>query len=438
VAPKLFVSYRREETAGHAGRLYDAIAGHFGDRNVFMDVDLAPGVDFVEQITAAVGVCDVLLVVMGPRWGAPSEETGRPRLEDPNDFVRLEVETALHRPDVRVIPLLVAGARMPDPHELPESVRALSRRNALELSDLRWRYDVGRLVSTLAELLEGPSVASEVAASAPDLPRPPAPLPRGRRARRSVIAAAVALGVAAAALTLAGVFSADDDTGRPTVAGNDGGPRGVEIEDAVRLVGTYERIYEAKDLNGLRRLLDPGVVLKKGQEQSIRGIDNVIAQYRDEFRSFGRNTPSFDWENGHTDSTQDSLEVSGPYVISVDDRREKGRFGFLFGKISSSILITEICLRCPDVRPGGPLARVRRGPPDAALASSSLGRHGGRTSARFGAKDQACLTRPCSTAATLHSTACEDASVPLANERASEDNCGPFATVTQTIAHGRR
>jgi len=159
-----------------------------------------------------------------------------------------------------------------------------------------------------------------------------------------------------------GVFSADDDTGRPTVAGNDGGSRGVEIEDAVRLVGTYERIYEAKDLNGLRRLLDPGVVLKKGQEQSIRGIDDVIAQYRDEFRSFGRNTPSFDWENGHTDSGEDSLEVSGPYVISVDDRREKGRFGFLFGKIGSSILITEICLRCPDVRPGGPLARVRRGP----------------------------------------------------------------------------
>jgi len=129
-----------------------------------------------------------------------------------------------------------------------------------------------------------------------------------------------------------GVFSADDDTGRPTVAGNDGGPRGVEIEDAVRLVGTYERIYEAKDLNGLRRLLDPGVVLKKGQEQPIRGIDDVIAQYRDEFRSFGRNTPSFDWENGHTDSGEDSLEVSGPYVISVGAGGRRGASAFSSGR----------------------------------------------------------------------------------------------------------
>ena len=66
--PKVFISYRREETAGHAGRLYDAIGARFGERNVFMDVDLAPGIDFVEQITEAVGACDALLVVMGPTW----------------------------------------------------------------------------------------------------------------------------------------------------------------------------------------------------------------------------------------------------------------------------------------------------------------------------------------------------------------------------------
>jgi hypothetical protein len=77
-APKVFISYRREETAGHAGRLYDAIAARFGDRNVFMDVDLAPGIDFVEQITEAVGACGVLLVVMGPTW-ARARMTGATR-----------------------------------------------------------------------------------------------------------------------------------------------------------------------------------------------------------------------------------------------------------------------------------------------------------------------------------------------------------------------
>jgi len=73
-ARRLFISYRREETAGHAGRLYDAVAARFGERNVFMDVDLAPGIDFVEQITEAVGACDVLLVVIGPSWATTAGE----------------------------------------------------------------------------------------------------------------------------------------------------------------------------------------------------------------------------------------------------------------------------------------------------------------------------------------------------------------------------
>jgi hypothetical protein len=354
-APKLFISYRREETAGHAGRLYDAIAGRFGDSNVFMDVNLAPGIDFVEQIANAVGACDVLLVVMGPRWTMPSDEKGGQRLEDPNDFVRLEVEIALSRPNVSVIPLLVAGARMPEPDELPESIRALSRRNALELSDLRWRYDVGRLVSTLAELLEGPSVAVEIAAPTPDHPRPAAPPPSGRKALVSAIVAALTLGAAAAVLALGGVFSGETDTARRGVTGNDGGPHGATTEDAVRLVGRYERIYEAKDLDGLRTLLDPGVVLKKGEKQEIHGINKVLDRYRDEFRRFGKHKPAFDWEDDHTDAGERDLEVAGPYVISADDRRETGRFGFLLQSISTSLLITEICFGCPDLRRGGSL-----------------------------------------------------------------------------------
>jgi hypothetical protein len=195
--PKVFISYRREETAGHAGRLYDAIGARFGERNVFMDVDLAPGIDFVEQITEAVGACDALLVVMGPTWATTLDDRGHARLADPNDFVRLELETALRRPDVRVIPLLVAGARMPDPDDLPESVRALARRNALGLSDLRWRDDVRRLVSTLEELLEGPRDLAETAAG-----DPPAAAAPARRRWLLLAGAALAVGGIALAATL--------------------------------------------------------------------------------------------------------------------------------------------------------------------------------------------------------------------------------------------
>ena len=150
---KVFITYRREETAGHAGRLYDAMVARFGEDNVFMDVDMAPGVDFVERITEAVAACHVLIVVMGPRWATVQDEQGRARLADPEDFVRLEVETALRRPEVTPIPVLVAGARMPRREDLPPELGAIARRNALELDDHRWRYDVGRLISTLDELL---------------------------------------------------------------------------------------------------------------------------------------------------------------------------------------------------------------------------------------------------------------------------------------------
>jgi hypothetical protein len=169
--PKLFISYRREETAGHAGRLYDSVSARFGDHNVFMDIDLPPGIDFVDRIRQAVSACHVLLVVVGPRW-ATVEDDGQRRLTDPEDFVRLEVETALGRPDVTVIPVLVSGARMPEPEDLPEGLRPLARRNALEMSDLRWRYDLGRLLETLethlaAATAEHPTVSQSAEIAEP-------------------------------------------------------------------------------------------------------------------------------------------------------------------------------------------------------------------------------------------------------------------------------
>lgn len=185
--PKVFISYRREETAGHAGRLYDAIASRFGDGNVFMDVDMAPGVDFVNRITDVVSSCHVLLVIMGPRWATISDGAGGPRIGEPDDFVRLEVQTALKRSDVTVIPVLVAGAQMPDAAALPDGLQALARRNALELSDTRWRTDVQRLVDALGDLLPGTSAAA---------PLPPPPPPARREPAGLALQCALVAGLA--------------------------------------------------------------------------------------------------------------------------------------------------------------------------------------------------------------------------------------------------
>jgi hypothetical protein len=163
---KVFITYRREDSAAQAGRLYDAMVVRFGEGNVFMDVDMAPGVDFVKRIGEAVAACQVLIVVMGREWATIEDEQGRQRLEDPDDFVRLEVETALRRPEVTPIPVLVGGAQMPARRDLPEPLRPITRRNAIELSDLRWRQDVGRLIGALDELVaEAPPTSGSPSAT---------------------------------------------------------------------------------------------------------------------------------------------------------------------------------------------------------------------------------------------------------------------------------
>ena len=180
--PKVFISYRRAETAGHTGRLYDAMVARFGEDNVFMDVDMQPGVDFVARIQAVVAACHVLLVVIGPDWARALPGEPQARIADPEDFVRLEVATALSRSDVTVIPLLVERASMPAPEDLPENLRALTRRNALELSDLRWHADTAGLMEVIEQLLAQddepeaavPSPAPPVAPTLPAGPQGPA------------------------------------------------------------------------------------------------------------------------------------------------------------------------------------------------------------------------------------------------------------------------
>jgi hypothetical protein len=165
---RIFMSYRRDETAYPAGWLYDRLADHFGGGQVFKDIDsIELGDDFVEVITSAVGSCDVLLALIGDQWLTITDAHGQRRLDDPDDFVRLEIEAALTR-NVRVIPILVDGARMPRAAELPASLARLVRRQALELSPARFDFDTGRLLKvldrTLAEVrTEQDDAASKVA-----------------------------------------------------------------------------------------------------------------------------------------------------------------------------------------------------------------------------------------------------------------------------------
>ena len=151
---RIFISYRREETAYPAGWLFDRLAARFGRGQIFKDVDsIELGEDFVEVITTAVGSCDVLLALIGNRWLSVADAAGARRLDDPDDFVRLEIEAALAR-DVRVIPVLVEGATMPRADELPPTLAALARRQALELSPSRFNFDTNRLLDTLDRALE--------------------------------------------------------------------------------------------------------------------------------------------------------------------------------------------------------------------------------------------------------------------------------------------
>src|SRR5215475_8372852 len=146
---KLFINYRREDTRHAAGRLYDRLIQHFGEDQVFMDIDqIEPGADFVEVIDRRVGTCDVAIVAIGPRWLGATDESGKRRLDDEEDFVRMELTAALQR-NIRVIPVLLDGAPMPRKQELPEALAPLSRRNAIELSEMRFHADVNRLIEAI-------------------------------------------------------------------------------------------------------------------------------------------------------------------------------------------------------------------------------------------------------------------------------------------------
>jgi hypothetical protein len=183
VAHAIFISYRRDDTEGEAGRLFDDLTRAFGNENVFMDVaGISPGMDFRRAIENNVASCGVLLAMIGPSWVSITNAAGERRLEDPNDFVVLEIASALKR-EVPVIPVLVHGAHMPTPDQVPETLKELPYHNSVELSHGRWNSDVQLLIQALASYVTpNPAEAQEpVHAAIPvqlPAPHPVAKTPR--------------------------------------------------------------------------------------------------------------------------------------------------------------------------------------------------------------------------------------------------------------------
>ena len=154
MAGKIFINYRRDDSGGTAGRLHDRLAQTFGRKNLFMDVDHIPaGVDFVEYLPSQVAACDVFLAIIGPNWLDAKDDDGRRRFDNPDDFVTVEIAAALAR-NIRVIPVLVDGARTPKADKLPNSIKPLVRRNAVEVRNTNFGRDAEALVNKVREALK--------------------------------------------------------------------------------------------------------------------------------------------------------------------------------------------------------------------------------------------------------------------------------------------
>src|SRR5246500_3292713 len=175
----IFLSYRREDSEGQAGRLYDDLVAVFGPDSVFMDVAaIQPGRDFRKSIDQSLNSCAVFLSLIGKSWLTAKDTSGQRRLDDPADFVRIETGAALKR-DIPVIPVLVQGASTPKPDQLPDDLKELAYRNAVELTHARWDSDIQVLIKALARhstaILNAPWTAPAAAPTAAAPPLPPQP-----------------------------------------------------------------------------------------------------------------------------------------------------------------------------------------------------------------------------------------------------------------------
>lgn len=204
---KIFISYRRADSQWAAARVHDTLANAFPDDHLFMDVEhIAPGQDFVDILANQVGACDVFLALVGPDWLTMANADGVRRLDDPDDFVRIEIASALSRPETLTIPVLLDGAAPPSEDALPADLAALPRRQFVRLSHEGFRSEVQGLVTAIGEKLNA-------------APPPPAAKPSKPLSWRipSGIAAAALIGIAGF-LGWEAVTAPPDPSGTPDLA----------------------------------------------------------------------------------------------------------------------------------------------------------------------------------------------------------------------------
>ena len=186
----IFISYRREHTAVIVGRLHDRLADHFGGRQIVRDIETVnAGDDFDQRIDEVVASSDACLAIISNRWLLDRNPVGKRPIGVPRDWVEREIEVALRRAGVLVIPVLIDGATLPSEQELPYSIRSLAKCQAMHLSDLGWDDEIGKLIGALEEVVEPPGAPPASRALAPDARAAPvagasAPLPHAPPTRR--------------------------------------------------------------------------------------------------------------------------------------------------------------------------------------------------------------------------------------------------------------
>lgn len=197
---KIFINYRRGDTAGFAGRIYDRLLERFPAESIFMDVDtLQAGMDFVEEINRQVAQSTVFLAIIGEDWLNMIGRDGGRRIDANNDFVRLEIESAL-KANVRVIPVLIDDAVMPEEHELPKSIAPLARRHAISVNHLRFKNDAQGLVDQVEAALQAEHQSR--------LEETPPPVPSSKEEKRGDVAKGKPKGRSPVALRYYQVFVA--------------------------------------------------------------------------------------------------------------------------------------------------------------------------------------------------------------------------------------
>jgi hypothetical protein len=276
----IFISYRRDDSEGETGRLFDDLVRAFGDASVFMDVaGINPGIDFRKAIDDNVATCGVLLAVIGPQWATINNTAGQRRLDDENDFVRLEIGSALAR-DIPVIPVLVHEAKMPGPEVLPANLKNLAYRNSVELTHARWNSDVQLLTKALTQYVAATSATSTepVHATVP-VQLPPANAPAAEQASGKTsrmpliagIAVAVVLAIAAVVYFMHPSSASNGATPVPAQtepAASTSTPSGGLTSTAngmVALVGTWNNSAQVEK-NGLEKLQ----IVAEGSRYSVR------------------------------------------------------------------------------------------------------------------------------------------------------------------------